>query len=146
MAKTKFRFSIFGLFHRQYRGSEVTMGSEDTLKIFWKDMFVQKGQVEHVLTMANLKLKPSLFTPRPNVQNCYLLIKSQLYYYLVLLLGMIMIVAYAGGSSLFCVSQRGVITFLVLTKGGSHVFVRCFAGSYRPPGRNNERSLISLIN
>ena len=44
---------------------------------------------------------------------------------------MIMIVAYAGG----------VITFLVLTKGGSCVFVRCFAGSYRPPsGRNNEQS------
>ena len=24
--------------------------------------------MEHVLTMANLKLKPSLFTPRPNIQ------------------------------------------------------------------------------
>ena len=27
-----------------------------------------RGQVEHILTMANLKLKPSLFTPRPNVE------------------------------------------------------------------------------
>ena len=25
--------------------------------------------MKHVLTMANLKLKPSLFTPRPNVQD-----------------------------------------------------------------------------
>ena len=33
------------------------VGSKDTLRIFFK------GQVEHVLTMANLKLKPSLFTP-----------------------------------------------------------------------------------
>ena len=54
-----------------------------------------------------------------------------------------MIVAYAeGGSSLFCISQRGVITFLVSIKGASCVFVRCFAGIYRPPsGRNNEWSL-----
>ena len=28
-----------------------------------------RGQVEHVLTMTNLKLKPSLFTPRPSVDD-----------------------------------------------------------------------------
>ena len=47
-----------------------------------------------------------------------------------------MIVAYAGGVIIFCIgplSQRVVITFLVSTKGGSCVFARCFAGSYRPP-------------
>ena len=33
-----------------------------------KIMF-KRGQVEHILTMVNLKLKPSLFTPHPNVQN-----------------------------------------------------------------------------
>ena len=48
--------------------------------------------------------------------------------------------------------MRGVIPFSYILKGGSIlfsfkkaglcVFVRCFAGSYRPPsGRNNERSL-----
>ena len=31
------------------------------------------------------------------------------------------------------IPKGGVITFLVSTKGGSCVFVRCFAGSYRPP-------------
>ena len=56
-----------------------------------------------------------------------------------------MIVAYEGGSSLFCISQRGDHHFFSFDKGGSCVFVRCFAGSYRPPsGRNNERSLKSL--
>ena len=142
MAKTKFRFSIFGLFHRLYRRSEVAMGSKDTHKIFLKDMFVQKGQVGHVLTMANLKLKPSLFTPRPNVQNFYLLIKSQLYCYLVLLLDMIMIVAYVGGSSLLFVSQMWGHHFLVSTKGG-HVFLWgvLLVATGPHSGRSDERSL-----
>ena len=34
--------------------------------------------------------------------------------------------------------------FLSFNKGGSCVFVRCFAGSYLPPGRNNKRSLVVL--
>ena len=66
MAKTKFRFSIFGLSHRLCRGSEVRVGSEDQLQNLLKGIFVQGGQVEHILTMANLKLKPSLFMPRPD--------------------------------------------------------------------------------
>ena len=56
--------------------------------------------------------------------------------YLVLLLGMIMILAYAGGGGhhFFVYPKGWVITFLVSTKGGgSCVFARCFAGSYRPP-------------
>ena len=36
MAKSKLRFSIFGLFHRLYRGSEVMMRSD-----FFKGVFVQ---------------------------------------------------------------------------------------------------------
>ena len=40
------------------------MGSEDKLEFFFNGILVQ---VEHVLTMANLKLKPSLFTPRPTI-------------------------------------------------------------------------------
>ena len=79
-------------------------------------MFVQKGQVEHVLTMANLKLKLSLFTPRPNVQD---------FCYLELLLGMIMIVTYAGVIISMYI-PRGVITFLVSTKGG----VMCFCAVF----------------
>ena len=45
MAKTTFRFSIFGLSHRLYRGggSEVTVGSEDQLQFFLKGIFVQEG-------------------------------------------------------------------------------------------------------
>ena len=39
------------------------MGSEDQLQFFFLRAFLfRRGQVEHVLTMANLKLKPSLFT------------------------------------------------------------------------------------
>ena len=56
-----------------------------------------------------------------------------------------MIVAYAGeGGHHFSVYPKGgVITFVVSTKEGSCVFVRCFAGSYQPPtSRNNERSFI----
>ena len=34
IARIKFNFSIFCLFHRLYRGSEVTVGSEDPLQIF----------------------------------------------------------------------------------------------------------------
>ena len=64
--------------------------------------------------------------------------------YLVLLLGMIMIVAYAGGSSLFVYPKGWVITFLVSTKGG-HVFLRgVLLVATGPPGRNYERSLSHL--
>ena len=46
---------IYGL----YRGSQVRVGSEDPLqKVF--NLF-KRDQVEHILTMVNLKLKPSLF-------------------------------------------------------------------------------------
>ena len=38
-----------------------------------------------------------------------------------------------GGHHFFVYPKGGVITFLVSTKGGSCVFVRCFAGSYHPP-------------
>ena len=50
---------------------EVMMESEDTLKCFkgQNKMCSKGGQVEHIMTMANLKLKPSLFTACPNVQN-----------------------------------------------------------------------------
>ena len=40
---------------------------------------LKRGQVEHILTMVNMKLKPSLFTPHPNVQN---FIISNLYNYI----------------------------------------------------------------
>ena len=44
MAKTKFRFLIFALFHRLCRGTEVMVGSEDKLQNFFsKDIFVQEG-------------------------------------------------------------------------------------------------------
>ena len=75
--------------------------------------------------MGNLKLKPSLFTSSPNVQNFYLLVKSQLYYYLVLLLGMIMIVAYMLGGHHFFVYPKGVHHFFSFDKGGGgHVLLR----------------------
>ena len=41
--ENKIQIFNFGLSHRLYRGSEVTVGSEDTLKIFLKGIFVQKG-------------------------------------------------------------------------------------------------------
>ena len=54
---------------------------------------------------------------------------------------MIMMVAYVGGHHFF-VYPKGGHHFFSFDKGGSCVFVRCFAGSYRPPSsRNNERSL-----
>ena len=43
MAKTKFRFSLFGLSHRLCSGSEVTVGSEDKIQFFLKGVFVQEG-------------------------------------------------------------------------------------------------------
>ena len=47
------------------RPFEVMIGSEDTLKIVLKGKlkYVQKGSSGTYLTMANLKLKPSLFMP-----------------------------------------------------------------------------------
>ena len=42
------------------------MGSEDqSSSNFFKGYLFRRGQVEHVLIMASLKLKPSLFTPLP---------------------------------------------------------------------------------
>ena len=74
--------------------------------------------MEHVLTMTNLKLKPSLFTPA-------LMHRTSLNQISIILLfsvdvqGMITIVACAGGgSSLFFVSMaHRAITFLDPTKG-----------------------------
>ena len=65
--KNKIEFFNFCLFHRPHRGSGVTVGSENPLQNFFKGNIIlfKGGQVEHVLTMANLKLKPVLFTPRP---------------------------------------------------------------------------------
>ena len=65
---TKFRFSIFSLSRRLCRGYEVTVGCEDVktnFKFFWMTSLFRRGQVEHVLTMENFKLNPSLFTPHP---------------------------------------------------------------------------------
>ena len=43
------------------------VGSDDPLqKIFQSAYLFKRGQVENILTMANLKLKPSLFMPRSN--------------------------------------------------------------------------------
>ena len=56
MAKTKFKFSNFCFSHRLHRGSEVTLGSEDKFQFFYRAYLFRRGQVEHVLTMANLKL------------------------------------------------------------------------------------------
>ena len=41
------------------------VGSEDLLQIFERAYLFKRGQVEHVWTMANVKLKPSLFMPCP---------------------------------------------------------------------------------
>ena len=52
---------------------------------------------------------------------------------MVLLFGMIMIVAYAREVITFLYILKGGHHFFSFGKGGSYVFVRCFAGSYRPP-------------
>ena len=71
MAKSKFSISIFGLSHRLCKGSEVTMGSEDYLQFFLKDIFVQEGSSETRFDHGQFKIKtfpiyaPG-FTPRPN--------------------------------------------------------------------------------
>ena len=44
----KIRFTIFGLSHRLYRESEVTVGSEDPLQ---RAYLFKRFQVEHVLTV-----------------------------------------------------------------------------------------------
>ena len=41
--------------------------SRPTSKKNFKGHLFKRGQVEHVLTMVNLKLKPSLFPPRPGI-------------------------------------------------------------------------------
>ena len=78
MAKIEFRFSIFGLYHKLLRGSGVTMGSEDTLKIVLKGKIVQKGSSWTCFNHGQFEIKtfPYLRPPRPNVQNFHLLIKS----------------------------------------------------------------------
>ena len=44
------------------------LGSEDPLQIFSNGAYLfKRGQVEHILTMANLKLKPSLFIRSTNM-------------------------------------------------------------------------------
>ena len=57
-------FIFFLPFHRLFRRSEVTVGSEDASN-FLKGMFVQEGSSATHFDMANLKLKSFLFTPRP---------------------------------------------------------------------------------
>ena len=45
------------------------VGSEDALQNFFKVhiYLFKRGQVEHILTMANLELNPSPFMPHPNI-------------------------------------------------------------------------------
>ena len=66
-ARIKFKFSMLAFFigYRPIGGVRWRRGLKTHFKIFLKGISVQEGQVEHVLTMANLKLKPSLFMPRP---------------------------------------------------------------------------------
>ena len=52
--------------------SQVTWGLKTHFKSFEREYLFKRGQVEHVLTMAILKLKPSLFSPRPIVRECLL--------------------------------------------------------------------------
>ena len=145
MAKTKFRFSIFGLFHI-YRGSEVMMGSEDTLKIFFfflKGIMSKRGQGEHVLTMANLKLKPSLFIPPPCTEFSFV---NQ-----ISITRLLIIVAGYDHDSVICTGGGGASLFLYIPKGGHHFFSFDKGGGHvllwgvllvaTSPPRNNERSL-----
>ena len=80
IAKTKFIFLIFRLFHGlcSCRGSEVTVGSEDQLQKFLLSAYLfRRGQVEHSLTMVNLKSKPSIFTLRLTADTRFLLLMLQ---------------------------------------------------------------------
>ena len=74
---TKFKFSNFGLSHRTHRGSEVTMGPEDPLQFFERAYLFKRGKVEHILTMANLKLNPTPFMPRPNIYSPQIILSIQ---------------------------------------------------------------------
>ena len=59
-----FNLWTLGLICREF---EVTVGSENQLN-FLRAYLFRRGKVEHVLTMANLKLRPSLYTPAlPNI-------------------------------------------------------------------------------
>ena len=70
MAKTKFRSSIFGLSHRLYRGSEVTVGSEDPLQNFLKDKFFQEGSSRTCFDHGQFEIKTfPIFMPHSNVQS-----------------------------------------------------------------------------
>ena len=60
--KNKVHIFKFCLFHRLYRGSGVTGGLKTNFN-FLKGIFCSGGVRELFLTMVNLKLKPSLFTP-----------------------------------------------------------------------------------
>ena len=59
-----------------YGGLRAVVGSEDHLQYFFKSSYLLMwGQVEHVLTMADLEKNTSLFTPRPNKHGEALIIK-----------------------------------------------------------------------
>ena len=68
--------------------------------------------MEHVLTMANLKFKPSLFTPCPKCTELPFVNQISI----ILLLSIVG--RYDHGHSGIC---RGVITFLYIPKGGSSI-------------------------
>ena len=57
--KNKIQIFNFWPSYMLCRGSEV----KTNFKMFERKYLFKRGQLEHVLTMANLKLKPSLFTP-----------------------------------------------------------------------------------
>ena len=67
MAKTKFRFSIFGLSYRSNWGSEVMMESEDPLQNFWKGIFVQEGSNGTHFDPGQFGIKTFPIYSRPNV-------------------------------------------------------------------------------
>ena len=45
----------------------MTVGTH--FNFFLKAYLFKRGQIEHVLTMANLKLEPSLFMPHPDIHE-----------------------------------------------------------------------------
>ena len=58
LAKTKLRFSIFGLSHSLHRGSEVTVGSVDPLQYFLKGHnFVREGSSGTRFDHGQFKIK-----------------------------------------------------------------------------------------
>ena len=64
--KNKMEILNFCLFHKLYRGSGVTIVSEDPLHFFFsKGIFVQVRSSGTRFDHGQFELKPSLFTPRP---------------------------------------------------------------------------------